>query len=170
MTDTERAKLRLECFMAVEKYSQKNLCVKFSDIKECAEDLFEWCVKEGGSVVKNMSFSITTPQMYREEKDVTRRWGWYDAKPGDQCRAVEKCMGLKKGEKLKEIYVIEIVSAKEEPLSVLTDGSKYGHVEMTREGFPGRDVHDFVAMLKKIKPKKCEREHPMRIEFKRVRL
>lgn len=121
--------------------------------------------------MKNMSFSITTPQMYAEEKDVTRRWGWYNAKPGDRYRAVEKCMGLKKGEKIKEIYVVEVVSAYEEPLEkLLTKTRRYPHTEMKREGFPGRDPADFVAMLKKIKPKKCKRAHPMRIELKRVKL
>lgn len=39
---------------------------------------------------------------------------------------------------------------------------------MRREGFAGTVPEDFVSMLRKIKPKKLEREHPMRIEFKFV--
>lgn len=113
--------------------------------------------------------------MYAEEKTVTRRWGWYDAKPGDRFRAVEKCMGLKKGEKVKEIYIIEVVKAFEEPLRTLVVSPEtdhvcltYGQIEMTKEGFPNMQPLSFVSMLKKIKPKKLNRDHPMRIEFKRV--
>ena len=115
--------------------------------------------------MKNMSFSLTTSQIIRHEKDVTRRWGWYDAKPGDRYRAVEKCMGLKKGEKMVLLAFIEVVRAEQDPLEALSIDT-YGPSEMTREGFPGRDPADFVAMLRKIKPKSCNQEHPMRIEFK----
>ena len=31
----------------------------------------------------NMSFALTTPQVRSQEKDVTRRLGWDDLKPGD---------------------------------------------------------------------------------------
>lgn len=55
MTDTERAKLRLECFLAVKGYGHfegegKNKHFVSNDYHERitdAEDLFEWCVKEG---------------------------------------------------------------------------------------------------------------------------
>ena len=47
---------------------------------------------------RNMSFALTTKQIEDETKDVTRRNGWWFLKPGDQIWAVEKCMGLKKGE------------------------------------------------------------------------
>ena len=46
-----------------------------------------------------MSFMLTTNQIIDETKDVTRRNGWENLKPGDRLRAVEKAMGLKKGEK-----------------------------------------------------------------------
>ncbi len=109
--------------------------------------------------MKNISFSITTPQFNDGSKDVTRRWGWYDLKPGTR---------LKKGEKMTRLGMIEVVSAREEPLSELAANRRYTSREMIREGFPGNDPRWFVDMLMKIKPKGLQREHPMRIEFKRV--
>ena len=117
--------------------------------------------------MKNMSFSITTEQVINREKTVTRRWGWYNAKPGDRYRAVEKAMGLKKGEKMVSLAIIEVVRAEQDPLLALEIAS-YGPVEMTREGFPGRHPAEFAEMLRKIKPKACKEDHPMRIEFKYV--
>lgn len=70
--------------------------------------------------MRNMSFSITTKQMYAGTKDVTRRLGWWNLKVGDVVMAVEKGMGLKKGEKVKRIYPIEIVSVSREPLQYIT--------------------------------------------------
>jgi hypothetical protein len=124
--------------------------------------------------MKNMSFSITTPQFRNDEKDVTRRWGWYDLKPGDRVMAVEKAMGIPKGEKMVRLGVIEIVSAQEEPLSYLTDkgrrveGMQYGEAEVIREGFPRQSPEWLAALLADIKPKSLQRENPMRIEFRRV--
>jgi hypothetical protein len=119
--------------------------------------------------MKNMSFSITTQQVRDRSKDVTRRWGWYNAKPGDRYNAVEKAMGLKKGEKIVRLAVVEVVKAHREALSLLLDPfSHYRSVEMVREGFPGRDPWEFASMLHKLKPKRCKEEHPMRIEFKYV--
>lgn len=40
--------------------------------------------------MKNISFSITTPQFVDGSKDVTRRWGWYTAKAGDRLRGSGK--------------------------------------------------------------------------------
>jgi hypothetical protein len=53
--------------------------------------------------MRNMSFSLTTPQVYAGTKTVTRRLGWRFAKAGQRVCAVEKGMGLKKGEKVKRI-------------------------------------------------------------------
>lgn len=55
---------------------------------------------------RNMSFSITTDQVRNREKNVTRRNGWWFLKSGDIVNAVEKTMGLKKGEKIKRICQI----------------------------------------------------------------
>ncbi len=54
--------------------------------------------------MRNMSFMLTTQQMQDRTKDVTRRVGWWFLKPGDVIMAVEKGMGLKKGEKIKRMY------------------------------------------------------------------
>lgn len=60
--------------------------------------------------MRNMSFSLTTPQMRDRTKTLTRRLGWYSLKPGDRVQAVVKGMGLKKGEKVERLCVIEVVS------------------------------------------------------------
>ena len=48
--------------------------------------------------MRNMSYAMTTQQIIDETKDVTRRLGWADLRPGDRVQACEKCQGLKKGE------------------------------------------------------------------------
>lgn len=117
-----------------------------------------------------MSFSMTLPQMKAEEKDVTRRYGHWNAKAGDKYRAVEKSMGLKKGESVKDIYIIEIVSARAEPLRALTEDIEYGLDEMRREGYPFGFRHpaDFVRHMS-AKFKKNPDELINRLEIKRVK-
>jgi hypothetical protein len=90
---------------------------------------------------RNMSFSITTQQMYEGSKVVTRRLGWDNLKPGNVIYAVEKGMGLKKGEKVKKIGLIEIISVIREPLSRVT------YAECVREGFPEMTPDEFIAMF-----------------------
>lgn len=88
-----------------------------------------------------MSFALTLSQMRAKEKDVTRRFGWWFLKPGDQVWAVEKAMGLKKGETIQRIGLIEVVSTRGEPLDAIT------HDDCAREGFPEFYPADFVGML-----------------------
>lgn len=76
--------------------------------------------------MRNMSFMLTTQQMYDRTKDVTRRIGWWNLKPGDAVMAVEKGMGLKKGEKVKRIYPIRILSVGTEFLHTLIEQDDYG--------------------------------------------
>lgn len=110
----------------------------------------------------NMAFSITTRQMYDETKDVTRRLGWWKLKAGDIVIAVEKGMGLKKGEKVKKIYPIEIISAYPEPLNYISAA------EVVREGFPELSIRDFITMFMK-SHKGCKPDTMVnRIEFRRV--
>ena len=90
---------------------------------------------------RNMSFALTTGQVMRQEKDVTRRFGWWFLKPGDIVNAVEKSMGLKKGEKVNVLARIRIVSVRAEPLNAIT------HDDCRREGFPDFNPVDFVRML-----------------------
>lgn len=102
---------------------------------------------------RHMSFSLTTQQVYRREKTVTRRFGWWHLKPGDVIWAVEKAMGLKKGEKIKRICKIEIISTKHElACSILSYNNPAA--EVAREGFPDMAPADFVIMLCKANGKK----------------
>ena len=44
--------------------------------------------------MRNMSFFMTTKQFEDGSKDITRRFGWWNLKPGDRVKAVKKAMGL----------------------------------------------------------------------------
>lgn len=97
--------------------------------------------------MRNMSFALTTPQVLDRSKTVTRRLGWTDAKPGDVVQPVEKCRGLKKGEKVKKIGgPIRFVKVMREPLTHLTvcyDARE----ELAREGFPAMSPFEFITMF-----------------------
>lgn len=120
--------------------------------------------------MRNISFSLTTPQFIDGTKDVTRRFGWWFLRPGDRLCAVEKAMGLKKGEKMNRLGVIEIVSTRGEPLDTMTKNLDYGFEEVRREGYPfGTEFPSvFVETLCRhygVEPSKiCNR-----IEFKRIK-
>ena len=86
---------------------------------------------------------MTTPQVRVGTKDVTRRLGWWFLKPGDIVNAVEKCRGLKKGEKVKLIRQIFIISTRRESLNHIDA------LELIREGFPGMTPFDFISMFRK---------------------
>lgn len=90
---------------------------------------------------RNMSFAMTTDQVRAKTKTVTRRFGWWFLKPGDIVRGVEKAMGLKKGEKVKQLAMVRIVSTRAEPLGAITSE------DVSREGFPGWTPDQFVQML-----------------------
>jgi hypothetical protein len=111
--------------------------------------------------MRNMSFSMTTHQFIAGTKDVTRRFGWWFLKPGDRVRAVEKAMGLKKGEKIKVLGVIEIVSVRAEPL----DDMKLD--DCRREGFPAWYPAQFIEMICKHYRKKPS-DIINRIEFRKL--
>lgn len=111
--------------------------------------------------MRNMSFSMTTPQMRARTKTVTRRLGWWHLKPGDRVRAVVKCMGLKKGETVEPICEIEIVSTRKEPLFAVTPR------DVGLEGYPGETQRWFI--LKFMSAMKCTGfTFVNRIEFKHV--
>lgn len=93
---------------------------------------------------RNMSFSLTTEQVRAGTKTVTRRTGWAHLKPGDIVNAVEKAMGLKKGEKVVVIRQIRIESNCREPLHRLIADPAYGHIECEKEGFPEMTPFQFV--------------------------
>ncbi len=111
--------------------------------------------------MRNMSFAMTTQQVIDGTKDVTRRFGWWFLKAGDRVQAVEKGMDLKKGEKIKKLRVIEIVSVRTEPLNAITSHG------CLREGFPEFKPWEFVAML--MRHHKCRPDATInRIEFKYI--
>lgn len=91
--------------------------------------------------MRNMSFSITTQQMKDFQKDVTRRLGWWFLKEGDLLMAVEKCQGLKKGDKVKKLYIIEVLRLSPQPLYCINKP------EVIREGFPDMTSAQFVEMF-----------------------
>ena len=92
-------------------------------------------------MARNMSFAMTTDQFRTQTKTVTRRFGWWFLKPGDIVRGVEKAMGLQKGDKIKPLGMIRIVSTRPEPLNAITQD------DVIREGFPNWTPEQFVQML-----------------------
>lgn len=92
-------------------------------------------------MARNMSFAMTTDQVAKKTKTVTRRYGWRFLKPGDEVRAVKKSMGLKKGEKIEFIAMIKIISIRGEPLSSITQD------DVIKEGFPEWTPTQFIKML-----------------------
>lgn len=119
--------------------------------------------------MRNISFALTTAQVRAGTKDVTRRLGWSFLKPGDHLMAVEKCQGLKKGEGIKRIREIEIISFTAEPLNAIfyqpiRDGRRS---EVDREGFPEMTLMEFVKFFcKSMKIEQTATVH--RIEFRYV--
>lgn len=109
-----------------------------------------------------ISFFLTTPQFLDGTKDVTRRIGWWNLKPGDRLMAVKKSQGRKKGEPIERLGEIEVVSACKELLHAISQD------DCRREGFPEMRPTDFVEMFSR--EMKCEPwQEVNRIEFKRVR-
>lgn len=106
-----------------------------------------------------MSVAMTTDAVIERRKTVTRRKGWWTDKngrrllhPGDTLTLCRKVQGRKPGEPLERLAEVEVVDVRRESLVELLGGefpwwTEYGREEMTREGFPGRDPHWFVAEL-----------------------
>lgn len=90
--------------------------------------------------MRNMSFRHTEVALLAGTKTVTRRVGWTFLKVGDRVRAVRQAQGLKKGERVHVLGVIEIVSVRRE---VLQDISV---CDLRREGFPDLYPSEFVEM------------------------
>jgi len=95
--------------------------------------------------MRNMSFSMTTPQIRSKLKTVTRRLGWQFLKPGEYVRPVVKAMGLKKGEKVEPIRgPLRIVKVEREWLWLI---QFEGDAGTAREGFPEMTTHEFIQMF-----------------------
>jgi hypothetical protein len=115
-----------------------------------------------------MSFMLTQDQIRNRSKTVTRRLGWANLKPGDRLQACLKCQGLKKGEKVQKLAVIEIVSNTKEQLHRMIHNRFYGDSESAKEGFPDLVGPQFVAMF--CKAMNCDSKQIVnRIEFKYVK-
>lgn len=91
--------------------------------------------------MRNISFSHTIDQFINGSKRITRRKGWKNLKPGDILNACEKCQGLKKGEKIKRLGKIIIISARREPLNWIADW------ETHMEGFPLMSGDEFITFF-----------------------
>ncbi len=104
--------------------------------------------------MRNISFSLTIAQFKDSSKDVTRRLGWGNLKPGQDLMACEKCQGIKPGEQLVRLGKIIVMSAGIERLDKLISDPRYGREEVAREGFPDLTPAEFVAMF--CKHMKCE--------------
>lgn len=92
--------------------------------------------------MRHMSFALTTEQVRLKQKSVTRRLGWMCVITGTLVQPVEKCQGLKKGERIVPIGgPIRITSIRREPLNAITVE------DCTLEGFPGMVPADFVRFF-----------------------
>lgn len=96
---------------------------------------------------RNISFALTTPQFKARTKTVTRRVGWLHAKAGDELCGVEKSQGLKPGEKIVRLGMIDLADVRREPLRRMTDDEEYGRAEVAREGFPDMAPAEFVTFF-----------------------
>lgn len=117
--------------------------------------------------MRQMSFALTTKQMLDRTKTVTRRHGWAQLKPGTLLQAIEKGQGLRKGEKVRKIGVIRVLSVEPEALGELV-GTEYGDAEARREGFPDKTGEQFFEMFCQFHEDCCADTIVTRIEFEHV--
>lgn len=111
---------------------------------------------------RNMSFMLTKKQIRNHTKTVTRRLGWWFLKEGNILNAVEKCQGLKKGEKIKRICQLRVVSTRMEKLY------EVDRHDCIAERFPKMTPDEFIEMFCN-SHKKCLPETPVnRVEFEYV--
>lgn len=111
--------------------------------------------------MRRMSFGLTTRQMRERSKTVTRRIGWWNLKKGEELLAVEKCMGLRKGERQKVLGRIRVTDIVLGPLGGVTDE------DAAREGFPDLTGAEFVEFF--CKSMRCSPTQIVaRIEFEHL--
>ena len=113
-------------------------------------------------MARNMSFSRTTEQIINRTKTVTRRLGWRNLRSGDRVWAVRKSMGLRKGEKVERLALLEIVDNRREFLWEVTAD------DVVREGFPEMSVRTFFALFVRINPRFHTDQRLSRIEFRYI--
>jgi len=94
--------------------------------------------------MRNISCALTTDQVRRQTKGVTRRFGsWAHLQPGELLQPVVKGMGLKKGEK------VELVGCPIQVVDVRFERLREGltPLEVDREGFRDFSVWAFLQMF-----------------------
>jgi hypothetical protein len=96
---------------------------------------------------RNISFALTTDQFRARTKTVTRRIGWENLKVGDVLMGCERCQGLKKGEKIKQLGAIRVTDVRRENLDLMLAVRAYGRNECVAEGFPDMTADQFVEMF-----------------------
>lgn len=115
---------------------------------------------------RNMSFMLTTEQIRKRTKTVTRRLKWLNLKKGDLLNACVKCQGIKRGESIERLALIRVVDVRLEVLENMCL-AKYGKSEAIKEGFPNMTGSEFVGMF--CENMKCEPSITVtRIEFEYV--
>lgn len=88
---------------------------------------------------RNISFALTTEQVRSQTKTVTRRVGWFFAKPGMLLQPIVKGQGIPKGGKVERIGgLIRVVKVSREWMSCFDDPA-----ECVREGFPEMSPEEF---------------------------
>jgi hypothetical protein len=116
-----------------------------------------------GLKLPQISFAWTTEAFLAGHKTVTRRQGakWILLKKGDLLMAIEKGQGLKRGEKVRRLDVIEVVSA------IRVGVSSINYEDLFREGGSWKSTEEFVEMY--CRGNRCEPGHLCtRIEFRRL--
>ena len=86
--------------------------------------------------MRNISFALTTDQIRRREKTVTRRIGWKFLKVGDLLQPIVKGQGIQKGRKVEKIGgPIRVTRITRELMSQFEHRPDAAE-ECRREGFP----------------------------------
>lgn len=119
--------------------------------------------------MRNISFSLTTPQIRARTKTVTRRVGrfWTRLRIGEVLCACEKTQGIKKGG-IVRLCEIRVVDVGVEDLRVLHNFPSYGAKEVVAEGFPRLTPMEFIVMFVQHMPKVTKDWQVTRIEFEYV--
>ena len=91
--------------------------------------------------MKRMAFSLTIEAIEKQTKTVTRRPAetWRTLKAGDCLIAVDKVMGLKKGQSPRVLGVVRVVSVITMPLDYIDSD------DCALEGFPDKTPAEFIA-------------------------
>lgn len=97
--------------------------------------------------MRNMSFALTTRQIIERTKGCTRRTGWRDLEVHELLCAIEKGQGLKKGEHVRRLCIIDPFDVRLEPPRLMLDDLAYGAAEVILEGFPDWTPERFVDFL-----------------------